>query len=227
MRLIRLLLAATAFVISATAGAAPAEPKNGVDYVTLDAPQRADTGKKVEVTEFFMYSCPHCNSLDPVLRDWVKKQGDNIVFRRVHLAFSGPNDPQAHMFVTLEAMGQLEALHDKIFRAIHAERNRLNTDAATLDFVVQHGVDKAKYLEYFNSFAVQTKLKRAAQLQTAFKIDSAPTLIVDGQYKTSPSMVSRPGQPELQAQLATLQVLDALVAKVQKANGAGMAAAKK
>ncbi|HEV7814195.1 MAG TPA: thiol:disulfide interchange protein DsbA/DsbL [Janthinobacterium sp.] len=207
----RLMLAAAALLVS-SAGAFAAEPKSGLDYTTLDAPQRADAGKKVEVIEFFMYHCPHCFALDPALSDWVRKEGERIVFRRVHLG----DDPQARAFVTLEAMGKEEQLHDKIFRAIHVEHNRLNTDALLEDFIVKNGVDKAKYEEMFNSFAVQTRLKRNMQLAASLKVDSAPTMVIDGRYSTSPTQAGRPGQPEPAAQAATLQVADYLVTKSAK-----------
>jgi thiol:disulfide interchange protein DsbA len=215
MRFLRLMLAAVALSFTA-AGAYAAEPKDGVDYNTLAAPVASDAGKKVEVIEFFMYSCPHCNALEPLMADWVKKQGDKIVFRRVHFPASGVNDPQAHAYLTLEAMGKLDGVHEKIFRAIHVERNRLNKDDALTDFITKNGVDKAKYLEYFNSFAVQTKMKRAGQIVTAYKVDSAPTIVIDGRYVTSPSIAGRPNMSELGSQQATLQVMDYLVAKAAK-----------
>ncbi|MES2260776.1 MAG: thiol:disulfide interchange protein DsbA/DsbL [Pseudomonadota bacterium] len=215
MRFLRLMLAAAALMIS-TAGAHAADPKDGVDYKTLDAPVVNDTGKKVEVIEFFMYSCPHCNALEPLMADWVKKQGDKIAFRRVHFPAGGANDAQAHAYLTLEAMGKLPQVHEKIFHAIHVEHNRLNKDDALTDFIAKNGVDKAKYLEYFNSFAVQTKMKRSGPMISAYRIDSAPTIVIDGRYVTSPSMAGRPGMAETTSQQATLQVMDYLVAKAAK-----------
>ena len=226
MRLLRLLLAAVT-LMACSAGVFAAEPKNGIDYITIDTPVRVDTGKKIEVIEFFSYSCPHCNALEPAMAQWVKKQGDNIVFRRTHMMFGGPNDPQAHAYATLEAMGKLDVVHEKIFHAIHVERNRLNKDEALLDLIVKNGVDKAKYLEFFNSFAVQTKMKRNAQLAAAYKVDGVPSIVIDGRYVTSPTLAGRPGQPEQQSHQATLQVMDALVAKAMKEGGKGAAAAKR
>ena len=53
------------------------------------------------------------------------------------------------------------------------------------------------------------------QLQEAFRIDGVPTIAIDGQYITSPSIVgqSMRGAPEDVLNNATLQVMDALVAK--------------
>lgn len=214
----RLLLAAAALALSGAAFAA------GPGYTTLDTPQRTESGNKIEVTEFFMYHCPHCNKLEPSMAAWVKKQGDAISFRRVHLAFEGPNDPQAHAYVTLEAMGKLGEMHDKIFRAIHVENQRLSTDDSLQAFVVKNGIDKVKYQEFFNSFAVQTKLKRSSQIATAYNITSAPSIAIDGRFITSPSLAGQPGMTEPQSQAATLAVMDGLVAKVQKETGRGVAA---
>jgi thiol:disulfide interchange protein DsbA len=211
MHSLRLLFAAAALVASSS-GAFAAEPKNGVDYTTLQSPVGGEAGKKTEVIEYFMYHCPHCFALDPVLQEWVKKEGDRIVFRRIHLG----DDAQAHAFVTLEAMGKEAELHDKIFRAIHVEHNRLSTDATLEEFIVKNGVDKAKYEEFFNSFAVQTKLKRNMQLAAAQGVNTAPTLVVAGRFITGPSLAGRPGQPELVAQRATLDVADYLVTQAAK-----------
>jgi len=58
MRSLRFALIAATMVAS-TAFASPADPKNGVDYQTLTAPQPVQAaGKKVEVIEFFAYHCP-------------------------------------------------------------------------------------------------------------------------------------------------------------------------
>lgn len=207
LSLLRPLLATVAFV--AAAGASAADFKDGLDYNTVNTP-RPDTGKKVEVLEFFMYHCPHCNVLDPVLADWVKKNNDKIVFRRMHMG----DDAQAKAFYTLEAMNALgNGMHEKIFRAIHVDHNRLNTDAALQDFVVKNGVDKAKYVEAFSSFGVQTKLKRAQQVATQYKLDSVPALVIDGHYTTSPAVAGHGLTSADAAHKAMFAVVDSLVAK--------------
>jgi len=213
MRFLRLMLASAALMFTAAGAAYAAEPKEGVDYKVLDTPVRTDSGKKVEVTEFFMYSCPHCFALEPLMGDWVKKNADKVAFKRIHFPRTGDKDPQAHAYLTLEAMNKLDGVHDKIFRAIHVERNRLLTDDSITELVTKNGVDKAKYMETFNSFSVQTKMKRAGQLIGAYKVDSAPTIVIDGKYVTAPSMAGRPGESEMVSQQKTLAVIDYLVAK--------------
>jgi thiol:disulfide interchange protein DsbA len=212
------LAAVSLSLVALSASASPASPQNGVDYRTLDKPQQTESGNKVEVTEFFWYACPHCNALEPSLVEWVKKQGDNIVFKRVPVAFRESFVPQQKLFYTLEAMNKLNELHPKIFHAIHGERRSLDTDAAVTDWVVKQGVDKQKFLDLYNSFGIQSKARRASQLQSAYQVDGVPLLAVDGRYLTSPSIVgnSMGRQPEPVLHSATLQVLDALVAKASK-----------
>jgi thiol:disulfide interchange protein DsbA len=211
MRLLNLLrpLIATVAFVAAAAGAGAADFKDGLDYNAVNGPS-PDTGKKVEVLEFFMYHCPHCNALDPDLAAWVKKNSDKIVFRRMHMG----DDAQAKAFYTLESMNALgNGMHEKIFHAIHVDHNRLNTDQALLDFVVKNGVDKAKYLETFNSFGVQTKLKRGQQVANQYKLDSVPAVVIDGRYTTSPAVAGHGLTSAAAAHTAMFAVMDNLVAK--------------
>jgi thiol:disulfide interchange protein DsbA len=222
MRLIKHVFAALSLTLMAAgAGASPANPQNGTDYLTLEKAQSTESGKKVEVTEFFWYSCPHCAAFEPSLQDWVKKQGDKVEFKRVPVAFRDTFVPEQKLFYTLEAMGKLDPLHGKVFNAIHGERQRLDNDAAITAYVTKQGLDKNKFLEVYNSFGVQTKTRRAAQLQTAYKVDGVPMIAIDGRFITAPSIVSRGigNQPEAALHAATLQVMDALVARAAKEKG--------
>ena len=218
MRSLRFAIAALGLLAS-TAFASVTDPKLGTEYVQLATPQPVQTsGKKVEVIEFFMYHCPHCNVLEPFLAEWVKKQGDHIVFKRIHMPFRGANDPEAHLYLTLEAMGKLEDMHAKVFKAFHVEHQRLDSDAAILAWVGKNGLDPVKFREFWDSFGVKTKLARLPQILNNYKVDSVPTLVVDGKYMTSPSVVdaSNKGMDEAALSKATIQVLDSVVAKVAK-----------
>ncbi|MYM82164.1 thioredoxin domain-containing protein [Duganella sp. FT50W] len=217
MRLIKIALV-VAGLCAATAFASPTAPRNGAEYTTLKTPQPVQAqGKKVEVIEFFMYHCPACYALEADMVAWVKKQGDNISFRRIHLPLTGENDPEAHLFLTLEAMKLEEQLHAKVLQTWHVERKRLKSDADNIDWAVKNGIDKDKFTATYNSFAVMTRLKNAGRVAATYEVNSTPTIIVDGRYLTTPSQVdaANPGTPRAQLNAATLQVLDALVAQAR------------
>lgn len=201
-----------------TALASLTNPEDGKEYQTLAKVQPTEATGKVEVTEFFFYTCPHCNVLDPYLSAWVKKQGNAISFKRVPVDFGQGQAALTKMYYTLEALGKLEALHAKIFEEIHTKRRPLNTDQQIINFVAENGVDKKKYEDMSKSFAIATKISRAKAMQTAYNIDSVPMLFVDGRYTTSPALVmgSNPKMTEAQSEQVLMQVLDVLVRKAEK-----------
>ncbi|MBI3230081.1 MAG: thiol:disulfide interchange protein DsbA/DsbL, partial [Burkholderiales bacterium] len=160
-------------------------------YTALTEAQPTDSGKKVEVTEFFWYGCPHCFAFDPFLTDWVKKQGDKIVFKRVPVFFRDNFLPQQKAYYALEALGKADQVHPKLFDAIHKDHQRLETEEALTDFVVKQGVDKAKFLDAYNSFSVQAKVTRATKLQTTYRINGVPTIAIGGKFVTGPSDVAQ------------------------------------
>jgi protein dithiol oxidoreductase (disulfide-forming) len=219
MRFLTLMFAAATFAAGA-AFASPTEPKNGAEYLTLAAPQATQARpKSVEVIEFFMYHCPACNALEPALLEWVKTQGPAITFRRIHIPHYPQNDPETHLFLTLQAMNIEDAMHAKVLQAWHVEHRRLKDDADNLDWAVKNGIDKAKFLAVYNSFGIMTKLAGIGRLTANYQVDSTPTLVVDGRYLTNPSMVDavKPGAIAREnLDKATLQVLDALVAKAAR-----------
>ena len=215
MHLLRLALVVSALV-AGFANAAPTNPTNGAEFTTLAAPQPTPAlGKKVEVVEFFAYHCPACNALEPTLNAWIKKQGENIVVRRVPMPFQGPLDPEARLFLTLDAMGVLETYHERVFRAVHVERKRLMKDDDIIAWAAANGLDQARFLQAWNSFGVTTKLRRLAQQAQAYKVSGTPSIIIDGKYVTSPDVVAQAIGVDAQAPVmqATAQVLDALVAR--------------
>jgi thiol:disulfide interchange protein DsbA len=218
MRLIRTLLCAAVIGLSATASAAGADPKSGAEYLTLPEVQNTDAGSKVEVTEFFAYYCPHCNRFEPLLAAWVKKQGANIVFKRVHVT-GGPSVlPQQHLYYTLEALGQVAQYHQQVFDAMHVERLRLANDQAVFDWADKAGIDHAKFASAWSSFGVQAKLRRADRMMGEYRIDQWPMVAIDGRFLTSPTLAgegSKAPQTEEQLQQSALQVMDFLVAKAK------------
>jgi thiol:disulfide interchange protein DsbA len=217
MQVLKNFLAALALFSAAIgASASPAEPKAGAEYIVLPSAQPTDTGKKIEVIEFFAYWCPHCNSFEPALAAWVKKQGDNIVFKRVHVPYREETIPQQKLYFTLDAMGLADKLQSKVFEAYHVDRNRLNTDALVFAWAEKNGIDKAKFIETYNSFGVTGKLRRATAQMDLYKVEFWPVVIVDGRFQTSPHQAGTSNATsETEQQQAAIQVLDVLVAKAK------------
>ena len=170
-------------------GAAPSWAQQafrpGKDYLPLERPVASDVGPgKVELIEFFWYSCPHCNAFEPSFAQWVKAAPKEVVVRRVPVAFRDDFAPQQRLYYTLEALGWVEALHAKVFHAVHVERLGLNTDALIQAWIDKQGVDGKKFAETYKSFGVAGKVKRAVQLQNDYRVEGVPSLGSAGRYYT-------------------------------------------
>lgn len=161
----------------------------GIDYAVLTPAQPTDVKPgQVEVTEFFWYRCPHCYQLEPDLNAWARKLPRNVVLKRVPGILSDGWAPLARAYYALEALGQVEALHDDVFRAIHSQGMDLNNPETFFDWAVTKGVDRQKLAAAYNSFGVNSKVMRAKQMTQAYKLTGVPAFAVNGKYTTSAYM---------------------------------------
>jgi thiol:disulfide interchange protein DsbA len=199
-------LAGTAGLASAWAQT-PA-PVEGKDFQKINPPVAVTGSGKIEVVEFFWYGCPHCNALEPALNAWVRKLPADVAFHRVPVGFTPAHEFHQKIFYALEAMGQVEAMHAKVFAAIHVDRKRLDKEADVAALFTANGLDGAKGAELLKSFSVLGKARQAKQLTMAYHIDGVPTLGIQGRYLTSASMA---GTPE-----RAFAVADALIAQARK-----------
>jgi thiol:disulfide interchange protein DsbA len=174
----------------AWAGQAQAQgvPVEGTHYVRLNTPAPVPGNGKIDVIEFFWYGCPHCNAFEPMIDAWARKLPADVGFRRVHVAFTAIHETHSKIFYALEAIGQLEAMHRKVFAAIHQQRMRLDKEGDIADFMAKNGVDRAKFVDAYKSFGVATKVRQGKQLTDAYKIDGVPALGIHGRYYTSGSL---------------------------------------
>jgi len=197
------------FLMACAAGAlAQGAPVDGKDYRSLRPVQQTEAGPgKIEVIEFFWYGCPHCNAFEPALNDWIKHQAADVVVRRVPVAFNDSLVPHQRLYYALEALGKEAELRAKVFAALHVERNPMNKEDVMAAWAAKNGIDAKKFSEAYNSFAVQTKTRRAAQIAEAYGVDGVPMMAVNGKFT-----VANSGN--------TLRTVDYLVARERSAGPA-------
>lgn len=199
----RALAMFAAALLSWSAFAAPDSAFEGHDFARLKNPQPVATGKKIEVLEFFWYRCPHCFQLEPGLDKWLKTLPRDVQVRRVPAVFRDDWMPGAKLYYTLEQMGLLNRLHNKVFNAYHVENLNLNDPAVLGDWIAKQGGDRKKFETVYNSFSIQSKAMQGARLGTRYGITGVPVFIIDGKYTTSMSMTN--SEPRL------FEVLDQLI----------------
>ena len=158
------------------------EYKEGVEYIKLATPVPTQNADKIEVQEFFWYGCPHCFQFEPKIAAWVKSKPANVEFVRMPAPLNPNWMPHTKTYYALEAMGRGDEFHVEIFNAMHVAKLKLFTPEAIADFLAQKGVDRTKFLDSYNSFAVNMRARKAEQLGNQYKITGVPALTVNGKY---------------------------------------------
>lgn len=199
---------ASAAPLSAVAWGASAQAqtalKEGSDFIQLSKPVASDVpAGQIEVLEFFAYSCIHCYRFEPLFAAWKAKQPARIQARRVPVAFTDAFVPMQQLYYALESMNLVDRLHEKVFQAIHVDKQRLTTTPAIMEWVKQQGVDMAAFNAAYSGFGVAGKVRRATQLQNAYQVEGTPSLGIAGRFYA-------PGQGP-----RTLLVADTLIAQLR------------
>lgn len=219
MNLLKRLGYLAALLVLLAAGGSAAQPVIGRDYQLINPPRPTGSDKKIEVLEFFWYGCIHCYHLEPSLNAWLKRKSADVEFRYVPAVFDSSWLPLTRTFYTLDAMGVVATYHEDIFHAIHRDGQRalVIDPRAMADWLGGKGIDKQKYLDTYNSFEVNSRTQRAADITNRYGVSGTPALVVDGKYLTGPSMtVNRDNSIDYER---FFQVLDQLIAQARKEHG--------
>jgi thiol:disulfide interchange protein DsbA len=183
--------AALLLVTGAAAGqlqaqsAAAGDLVEGRDYALISPTQPTSSpADKVEVTEVFMYSCPHCFAFEPHLQTWAKTKADYVDFVRLPASWNRVAKLHAQAYYTAQVLGKLDAMDEDFFNEFHVEHNFLDTEDKLRDFFGRYGVDAGTFDKTFNSFAVHTKMQRADELIQRYRVSGTPSIVVNGKYLT-------------------------------------------
>jgi len=160
------------------------------------------------VIEFFWYGCPHCHDFEPELSAWVKRQGSDVVFRKIPVAFRDDLLPHSQLFYALETLGMSD-LHGKVMDAIHVGKKKMISEVEISDWLATQGVDRQKFSSAFRSFTVISKARATSQIAQNYRIDGVPTVAIQGKYITSPSIAGG-------SKSRAIDVMDYLVSKAKK-----------
>ncbi len=184
--------------LGGSSGTSPtsAQFKEGANYAKVVPAQPTSVAPgKVEVVEVFWYGCGHCFALDPAIESWrAKSKPAYAEFVRIPAMWNETTRMHARVFYTAELLGKLEELHTPIFREINVKANPLNTVDKITAFFRENGVSADEFQKAFSSFAVESKLQRADFLNRRYRIESVPTVIVNGKYRTDVGMAGGESQ---------------------------------
>jgi thiol:disulfide interchange protein DsbA len=166
----------------------------GRNYTRLVPTQPTMGGAdKIEVAELFMYSCPHCYTLDPHFNRWAENADPGVRVVRIPVIFNRIAQVHAQLYFTAEllaANGQLadwDAFHNAVFAEFHQRGNRLTSVDSIERLAARFGVSADDFNKAWNSFPVNQKMRLAADLSRRYGIESVPAVVVAGKYRTNVS----------------------------------------
>jgi len=110
-----------------------------------------------------------------------------VLIRRVPVSFRPNFEPQQRLYYVLEGMGKVDEMQMKVFNAIHLERQALTNGDQITAWAEKQGINKAKFVEAYNSFTIVTKVRKATQLQDQYKVQGVPALGIAGRFYTDGS----------------------------------------
>ncbi len=166
--------------------------KEGDNYVRMVPAQPTVGGAdKIEVAEFFMYSCPHCYDMEPFINEWAANKDPNVRFVRVPATWNSLVRLHAQLYYTAEVLARngvitdMAAFHDSIFKEYHRRGNRMTSESAIQKLFERFAnVSEEDFQRTWNSFEVNQKLRVADDLQRRYSISSVPAIVVNGKYRT-------------------------------------------
>ena len=139
----RQIIALAALVLALPVFAQPA-------YSPVQPPQPTDNPAKIEVIDFFYYTCPHCKSLSAPLTAWEKKLPDDVYVRKIHVSFGSASITNlSRLYYALEATGDLARLDQEVFKALHEQRIILAMEGKILEWLAKQGVNTQKFSEAY------------------------------------------------------------------------------
>ncbi len=171
--------------LTACAQAPAGPPQAGVDYEVLEQGQRwqAPNGK-IEVVEVFAYWCTHCADFQTLVDTWKKTMPADVSFAYVPAAFDA-EDPYGRAYFAAESAKAVAKIHQPLFDAIHKDgvlpRSNATTDEIGTWFA-QRGLNRARMVGLMQSKAVAAQMTRARAFAVANRVESTPTLVVNGKY---------------------------------------------
>ncbi len=186
--------------------------KEGEHYTRLIPTQGTVGGAdKIEVAEIFMYSCPHCYTLEPYINQWAETKDPNVRLVRIPAIFNQLALVHAQLYYTEYYLAQAGILKDQnafremVFEEFHRRSNRLTSEDAIRRLFVRAGISEEDFNRTWGSFEVNQALRVAQDLARRYGIDSVPKIVVNGKYTTDVGAAG--GSSEL------LELIDELTAR--------------
>ncbi len=175
----------------------------GRDYFRIEPQQPKVTNTdKVEVVEIFSYGCPACNAAHTFVDKMRAELPSYATMAYLPAGFRPDENWVVYQraYYAAKALGIAAETYDDMFDATWKSGETATYNLATgrpkprsewpdihdiAGFYARFGVKPEEFVAVANSFAVDTKIKRADKLIKDYGVPATPSFVVDGKYRFS------------------------------------------
>ncbi|PLX63475.1 thiol:disulfide interchange protein DsbA/DsbL [Sedimenticola selenatireducens] len=136
------------------------------------------------VVEFFWFGCPHCYSLEPLVKAF-RQDNQDIQFITIPAAPNQRWEIEARIYYAMEALGVKESHYDRVFKIYADKRNekRYPTLDEVADLFSDAGITREALEQQMNSQEVSILIERSRRLFDQAELTGVPALIINGKYQ--------------------------------------------
>ncbi len=164
-------------------GGASVPYQEGLHYFLIEEGTPAPDGS-TEVVEVFSYMCSHCNTFEPYINSWAKRNAENVTFGRIPVVFGRKAwEIYARAYVTAQMMGIGDDAHTAMMDKLWKEKAVLRSMEDLAGFYSNFGVDPKAFLATSKSFAVDARMRKEQRLVQTYGIRGTPSLVLNGKYR--------------------------------------------
>jgi len=182
------LMSAAALLLSAPLHAqsgSSVQYQEGLHYFLIEDGTPAPEGS-AELVEVFSYMCSHCNTFEPYINSWAKRNAENVKFSRIPVVFGRKAwEIYARAFVTAQMMGLGDDAHSGMMDKLWKEKAVMRSMEDLADFYTNYGVESKAFLATSKSFAVDARMRKEQRLVQTYGIRATPSLVLNGKYRIS------------------------------------------
>ena len=154
-------------------------------YEVLQPQQLTETGDRIEVVDVFWYGCPHCYTFLPALEAYSAIKPEYVEVRRLPAIFRESWAAHARAYYTAMLLGVEHRTHRALFEEIHVNGNPSDHREALAAFFERQGVDRTAFEQTWDSFAVESLLRKSVLMQRRYGVTGTPSVIVNGKYRVT------------------------------------------
>jgi len=155
--------------------------KEGRHYDVLPLP----ASEKPVVEEFFSFYCGHCAQFAPTIAQLKQQLPAGVELKKNHVAFiGGPMGREMQLaYAASEVLMVEPKIETSLFDAIHNQKVKIRSRNHIKAIFEQNGVAGKDYEASLTSFVVIGMADTMEKKAKEYKINSVPTVIINGKYK--------------------------------------------